>query len=189
MSTDEERMLTLEQNVASLQERLAVLEAARNPSPLSPLPSLPSEDFGILHMMQSRQGFPYELDDKSGAVIYAGAAHIAGAKYGWQMERPVPWLLQLLDDEAEMFSRTFAALGSPLRLTLLRELLQGPKTNLQLQEASGISSAGQLYHHLKELLAVGLIEQKSRNLYALPARNIIPFLVLLAASFDTTGKS
>ncbi len=138
--------------------------------------------------MQSRRGFPYEQDGKSGAVIYAGAARIAGAKYGWQMERSVPWLLQLLDDEPEKLSHTFAALGSPLRLTLLRELLQGPKTSQQIQEALGVSSAGQLYHHLKELLAVGLIEQKSRNLYSLPLRNTIPFLVLLIAAFDTTGK-
>lgn len=188
MSVDEERMLILEQTIASLQERVAALEAART-APLSLPPSLPTEDFGTLHLMQSRQGFPYEQDGNNGAVIYAGSAHIAGAKYGWQMERPVPGLLQLLGDEPEMLSRTFAALGSPLRLKLLRELLQGPKTNLQLQEALSISSAGQLYHHLKELLAVGVIEQKSRNLYALPTRNVIPFLVLLAASFDTTGKS
>jgi ArsR family transcriptional regulator len=188
MSTDEERVLALEQDIASLKERMTALEAARNTSPVPPAPSIPSTDFGTLHLMQSRQGSPYEQDGKSGAVIYAGAAHIAGRKYGWQMERPVPGLLQLLESEPELLAHTFAALGSPLRLALLRELLQEPKTSQQLQEALNISSAGQLYHHLKELLAVGLIEQKSRNLYALPIRNVIPFLALLAAAFDTIGK-
>nr|MBA2394014.1 hypothetical protein [Ktedonobacteraceae bacterium] len=120
MSVDEERMLALEQTIASLQERVAALEAARSSAPLSLPPSLPTEDFGTLHLMQSRQGFAYEQEGNNGAVIYAGSAHIAGAKYGWQMERPVPGLLQLLGDEPEMLSRTFAALGSPLRLTLLR---------------------------------------------------------------------
>ncbi len=138
--------------------------------------------------MQSRQGPSYEQDGNSGAVIYAGAARIAGAPYAWQMERPVPWLLQLLGSEPEVLAQTFAALGSPLRLTLLRELLSGPKTSQQIQEALDLSSAGQLYHHLKELLAVGIIEQKSRNLYALPLRNFIPFLVLLTTARDTTGK-
>ncbi len=97
-------------------------------------------------------------------------------------------LLQLLGSEPEVLAQTFAALGNPLRLTLLRELLSGPKTSLQIQEALALSSAGQLYHHLKELLAVGIIEQKSRNLYALPLRNFIPFLVLLTTALDTTGK-
>lgn len=188
MDIDEERMLILEQGIASLQERVDVLEAARNTSPIPPASAISSEDFGTLHLMQSRQGPLYEQEGKSGAVIYAGAAHIAGVQYSWQMERPVPGLLQLLGDEPEMLAHTFAALGSPLRLALLQELLQGPKTSQQLQEALDISSAGQLYHHLRDLLAVGLIQQKSRNLYALPVRNFIPFLVLLATAFDTTGK-
>ncbi len=188
MDNDEECLLALEQNVASLQERVVALEAATHLASLSQSPSLPSADFGTLHLMQSRQGSPYEQDGSSGAIIYAGAAHLAGGEYAWQVERPVPWLLQLLGSEPEVLSQTFAALGSPLRLMLLQELLSSPKTNQQLQEALGVSSAGQLYHHLKELLAVHLIEQKSRNLYALPVRNVIPFLVLLAIAHDTTGK-
>jgi ArsR family transcriptional regulator, arsenate/arsenite/antimonite-responsive transcriptional repressor len=188
MDIDEERLLALEQDIVSLKERVIALEAAKNLSPLPQSSSIPSVDFGTLHLMQSRRGFPYEQDEKSGAVIYAGAAQIAERKYAWQVERPVPWLLQLLSNEPEILSQTFAALGSPLRLTLLQELLSGPKTSQQLQEALGVSSAGQLYHHLKELLAVSLIEQKSRNLYALPVRNVIPFLVLLATTRDTTGK-
>jgi ArsR family transcriptional regulator len=188
MDSDEERLLALERDIASLQKRMVALESAMKPAPLLPSPSLPLADFGTLHLMQSRQGFPYEQDEKSGAVIYAGAAQIAERKYAWQVERPVPWLLQLLSNEPEILSQTFAALGSPLRLTLLQELLSGPKTSQQLQEALGVSSAGQLYHHLKELLAVSLIEQKSRNLYALPVRNVIPFLVLLTTARDTTGK-
>lgn len=188
MSKDDERLSALEQAVASLHERLIAVEANVNTSSVPPVSSIPSTDSGTLHLMQSRQGFPYEQDGSSGAVIYAGAARIAEAQYSWQMERPVPGLLQLLEGEPEMLSHTFAALGSPVRLMLLRELLQGPKTGQQIQEATGISSAGQLYHHLKELLAAGLIEQKSRNLYLLPPRNMIPFLVLLAAAFDSTGK-
>ncbi len=188
MGSDEERMFILEQEIASLRERVTALEATRNTSPISSTASIPSEDFGTLQLMQSRQGSLYEQDGKSGAVIYAGSARIANARYDWQMERPVPGLLQFLDNEPEMLAHTFAALGSPLRLSLLRELLQGPRTSQQLQEALDISSAGQLYHHLKDLLAAGLIQQKSRNLYALPVRNFIPFLVLLATAFDTMGK-
>jgi DNA-binding transcriptional ArsR family regulator len=191
MNKDEERLLILEQQLASLQERVTVLEAVKNVSPTSDTTStssFPSTDFGTLHLMQSRQGPVYEQDENSGAVMYAGSAHIADARYAWQMERPVPWLLRLVEGEPEMLAATFAALGSPLRLSLLRELLRGPKTNQQIQDALDISSPGQLYHHLKELLAVGLIEQKSRNLYGIATRNFIPFLMLLATAFDTTGK-
>jgi ArsR family transcriptional regulator, arsenate/arsenite/antimonite-responsive transcriptional repressor len=189
MDIDDERMLTLEQQIASLQERVATLEAARDIPSLLLASSVPAADFSTLYLMQSRQGGLYEQDGNSGAVIYAGAACIAGTQCGWQIERPVPALLQLLSGEPELLSQIFAALGNPFRLTVLRELLSGPKTSQQIQEAVGISSAGQLYHHLKELLAAGIIEQKSRNLYALPLSNVIPFLALLTAAFDTVGKN
>jgi DNA-binding transcriptional ArsR family regulator len=188
MDRDEERILALEQQITSLQERVVALETARNTPSITPATSIPSTDFGTLQLMQSRQGPLYEQEGKSGAVIYAGFARIAERKYSWQRELSVPGLLQLLEDEPELLAHTFAALGSPLRLIILRELLQGPKTSQQIQEALDVSSAGQFYHHLKELLAVGIIEQKSRNLYGLPVRNFIPFLLLLATAYDTTGK-
>ena len=58
MDNDEERLLALEQNVASLQERVVALEAATHLASLSQSPSLPSADFGTLHLMQSRRGLP-----------------------------------------------------------------------------------------------------------------------------------
>ncbi len=59
MSTDEERLFALEQQVTSLQERVAALEGARNTSPVPLAPPIPSTDFGTLHLMQSRQGPSY----------------------------------------------------------------------------------------------------------------------------------
>jgi DNA-binding transcriptional ArsR family regulator len=98
----------------------------------------------------------------------------------------VPGLLQL---EAEGIARVIAAMGSPQRILLLRALLQGQHSSQQLQEAMGVTSAGQLYHHLKELLAAGIIEQRGRNNYRLDPRKIVPFLTLLAVALDLAASS
>jgi ArsR family transcriptional regulator, arsenate/arsenite/antimonite-responsive transcriptional repressor len=86
--------------------------------------------------------------------------------------------------EPEILAPVLAALGSPLRLVLVKALLQAPRTNQQLQEISGIGSPGQLYHHLKELISSGVIEQHSRNLYRVNPSKLVPILTIFAAVLD-----
>ena len=74
----------------------------------------------------------------------------------------------VLDADPDLVAKVFAALASPARITVLRALLGGPRTSQQLRAELDDASVGQLYHHLRELLAVGLITQPARSQYAIP---------------------
>ncbi len=183
MNSEHDRISAIEAQLAAMQERLAALEQAG--SPAATPPPLPQADGSLIEQMRARRGPPYETEQTRGAITYAGAVELQGAEYIWQVERPVPGLLQL---EAEGIARVIAALGSPQRILLLRALLNGQHSSQQLQEALDVSSAGQLYHHLKELLAAGIIEQRGRNNYRLDPRKIVPFLTLLAVALELAGS-
>lgn len=181
MTRDAERLAALEQRVRELAARVAALESPAPPSTRA----APPIDLSLAEQMRSRSGPPYERDGLRGALTYAGAVDFAGPAYVWQIERPLPGLLDL--DPAPL-ARVLAALGNPLRLTLVRSLLAGPRNSHELQEALGVGSPGQLYHHLKELLAAGIIEQRGRSDYRLSPHKIVPFLIVLAGAFDLLGE-
>lgn len=119
-----------------------------------------------------------------GEVLYRGRMAQADGKVTWEMARPVEGLLPLLDKAPDQIVRVLTALAHPLRLALLRLLLDGPQSSQKLQEALGVSSPGQLYHHLRELQATGIIEQHGRSSYTLPVRHYIPVLAMLAIVYD-----
>lgn len=91
-------------------------------------------------------------------------------------------LSKLLEVEPDSVARVFAALGSPFRILLLRALLQGPRTSQELQAELNVGPVGQLYHHLKELLAAGLIVQHKRSLYAIREDKVLPVCVVVVAA-------
>lgn len=62
--------------------------------------------------------------------------------------------------------RVLAALSSAPRLALYRAALAGPVTSADLMAAAGLNTTGQLYHHLRELVGVGLMVQGGRDHYA-----------------------
>ncbi len=67
---------------------------------------------------------------------------------------------------AEGAMRVLAALSSAPRLALYRAALSGPVTSAELMAAAGLNTTGQLYHHLRELVGVGLMMQEGRDRYA-----------------------
>lgn len=56
-----------------------------------------------------------------------------------------------------------AALGHPLRLTLLRAVFRGQDTTAAFQTNSELAGAGKLYHHLRELQAAGWLVPGGRE--------------------------
>jgi hypothetical protein len=66
----------------------------------------------------------------------------------------------------------------------LRELSSGPLQTAELQARLDEPSAGRLYHHLRELLAAGIVTQPRRSVYAVPDRAVIPLLALIACAHD-----
>jgi hypothetical protein len=69
-------------------------------------------------------------------------------------------------------------------MTQISGRLGGPRTSQQLRAELDDASVGQLYHHLRELLAVGLITQPARSQYAIPkgSGSIALCIQIIAAS-------
>ena len=76
---------------------------------------------------------------------------------------------------------TLAALGHPVRLTLLREILNGRTTVSALSEVDGLGTSGQIYHHLRQLTAEGWLHTPSRGVFAVPPTRAVALRAILVA--------
>ena len=174
-----DRIASLEQALTQLTERVTTLEGKLETAPS--VPALSPEDIALAETLRTRAGGPYEVEDMRGAVAYGGAIEIGEREYLFEVERPAPGLARL---PMKRIASILGVLASPQRLTLLTALLPGPKSSNELQSALGVASPGQLYHHLKELLAAGIVEQNRRKQYRLAIRHLVPFMTVLAAAVD-----
>jgi len=155
-------MTDVADRLADLERRVAALEAG---APARPQPSGPGGG--------------------AGTVRYAGEVHLHG-DVTWEIAVDAAAALDL-DDEPRL--AVLAALGHPARARIVRSLLtSGPCGTAALQEAAGLASTGQLYHHLRSLTHSGLVEQDGRGSYRVNGRAVVPVLVLLAAASDVAGQ-
>jgi DNA-binding transcriptional ArsR family regulator len=121
-----------------------------------------------------------------GSLAFGGAVELGGKRYRVQRSEAVGSVLR---SDPDATARIFSAFGNPHRILMLRALCDGPKTGQQLDDSAGISSTGQLYHHLKELLAVGLVTQPARSLYELRPRTVIAVCVALLIAADLSSRT
>ncbi len=61
----------------------------------------------------------------------------------------------------DQVANVLGVLGNEVRLSILRELMGGPKSVVELTETLGMQTTGQAYHHLKELQRAGYVAKKS----------------------------
>ncbi|MFJ3879181.1 ArsR/SmtB family transcription factor [Streptomyces sp. NPDC090077] len=165
----------LEERVAELERRLTALEGA-GPRPPQP----PAEDdFWALEGWKARLA---ALGSDTGGVLFTGAVTLpTGERYDWQQGSPTA---DLLDPEADggRTADSLAALGHPVRLRLLREVLAGRRTVAELTALDGVGTSGQVYHHLRQLTAAGWLHPAGRSRHEVPAGRVVPLLVLLSAA-------
>lgn len=154
-------MTDVADRLADLERRVAALEAGAPARPDTPV-----------------------ADGSAGTVTYAGEVHLHG-DVTWEIALDAGTALAL-DDEPRV--AVLAALGHPARARIVRSLLRGPCGTTALQEAAGLASTGQLYHHLRSLTHSGLVEQDGRGSYRIGARAVVPTLVLLTAAADVAGQ-
>ncbi|MBZ0236146.1 MAG: winged helix-turn-helix domain-containing protein, partial [Deltaproteobacteria bacterium] len=119
-----------------------------------------------------------------GAVAYGGGLELDGREYLWQIERPVPGLLAL---DPDGYAHVLAALAHPHRWRLLVALVEAPRSAAELQQVIGSASPGPLYHHLRDLLALGIVVQRDRH-YTVPARHVVPLLTAIALAIDLGAR-
>ncbi|WP_216208492.1 ArsR/SmtB family transcription factor [Amycolatopsis aidingensis] len=104
----------------------------------------------------------------------------------WQITVATEPVLELADEPRV---EVLAALAHTARVAIVRQLARhGTQPGSALQEAAGLGSAGQFYHHLKALTGAGIVEADKRGSYRLKPAATIPVLVLLTASADIAGQ-
>jgi DNA-binding transcriptional ArsR family regulator len=160
--------------IARLEERVGRLEHDKGP------PRAARDGLWALEALRGRRGAPFESDGVAGSLVYAGIVNAPGTgTVVWQEEHPLPVTLQ--DDWSEA-AGALSALAHPVRLEIVRLLLRGARTTQELAEIPDLGTSGQLYHHLRELQAAGLVTQRRRNDYAVPADRVVLCLILVTAA-------
>lgn len=163
----------LDHRLTALEARVTALE--RSPTP--PTPDHLPPDFWILNGL---------ADQDANGVVFAGRVQIGDSPIEWQYGLSTPTIQQQTWADA---APTFAALGHPARLDLLRAILAGQTSTAELSQLDDLGSAGKLYHHLRELVAAGWLRPAGRGHHRVPAERVVPLLVMLAATeaLDPTG--
>jgi DNA-binding transcriptional ArsR family regulator len=169
-SDDESRMARLEEMIREFGGRLTALEQSGRqrlpPDAGTPGgPALPAS--------------PSESSEQPAEFAYSGRAWFGQNLMQMKVRAG---MAQVQTAEPDPVAQIFAALASPARITLLRALLDGPRTSQQLRGDLDDASVGQLYHHLRELLAAGLIVQPARSVYAITRGSEVAICIQVLAA-------
>ncbi|MEU8697960.1 helix-turn-helix domain-containing protein [Streptomyces sp. NPDC048680] len=175
--------MELEERVSELERRLEALLGDR---PDAPRPT--GADFWALEGLKQQLS---EAGTADGGVLYTGAVRLpTGERYEWQYGALTEQLLA--DGEAgdpgepgadwSDAAESFAALGHPVRLRLLREILGGRRTAAELAALDETGTTGQIYHHLRQLTGAGWLHTAGRGRYEVPGARVVPLLVVLTAA-------
>ncbi|MFE3441639.1 ArsR/SmtB family transcription factor [Nocardia sp. NPDC059180] len=120
-------------------------------------------------------------DSAHGYIDYSGNVDFGAGPINWSIRYSAAAVPQL---PTQARVDVLAALGHPVRRALVETLLDGPRTGAELAEAVSLTSAGQLYHHIRALTSAKVIEQHTRGAYRIPAEKVVPLLVMMTAAAD-----
>ncbi|MFF3174359.1 ArsR/SmtB family transcription factor [Streptomyces sp. NPDC057900] len=183
--------MELEERVTELERRLESLMGDRRD-----VPRPTGADFWAL------EGLKQELSAAgsgaaNGGVLYTGAVRLpTGEQYEWQYGALTEQLLGAAGEPGEPgeaggsgsgadwsdAAESLAALGHPVRLRLLREILGGRRTAAELAALDETGTTGQIYHHLRQLTGAGWLHTTGRGRYEVPGVRVVPLLVVLTAA-------
>ncbi|KOX18955.1 MULTISPECIES: ArsR/SmtB family transcription factor [unclassified Streptomyces] len=169
--------MEMEERFTELERRIAALEGVEPPVAERPEPA-----GGGLWALE---GFKAELAGAGpraadGGVLFTGSVRLpTEERYEWQFGALTE---RLLDEDWAETADSFAALGHPVRLRLLREILGGRRTAAELAELPETGTTGQVYHHLRQLTGAGWLHMAGRGRYEVPAARVVPLLVALTAA-------
>lgn len=162
----------LQEALLALSGRVEALEEARADAKNT---AVDEGGFWALNGLASRLADDPTTDH--GAVMIVGALTLpTGAPVSWQ--QTVGTRGQLETTWAER-ATVFAALGHPVRVELLRNIVSGTHTTSELAAIDGLGTTGQLHHHLRQLVASGWVRQSGRGSYEVPAARIVPLLACM----------
>ncbi|MEV3989545.1 helix-turn-helix domain-containing protein [Streptomyces sp. NPDC049837] len=164
--------MELEERVAELERRMAALESGDRA-----VPPVGEGDFWALEGLKAQLA---QAGVPDGGVLFTGAVRLpTGEQYEWQYGVLTD---EQLDGDWTEAAESFAALGHPVRLRLLREIVGGRRTAAELAALEEIGTTGQIYHHLRQLTGAGWLHTAGRGRYEVPAGRVVPLLVALATA-------
>lgn len=157
---------------AALEKRVTELEAHTETSgALQPLsPDLDNDPLWALIGLRARAAEP-------GAVMLVGHVLLPdGRTAQWQQAKTTD---ELLDSDWTRSAATLAALGQPVRVRLLQQVLTGTSTANELTRLDGVGTSGQVYHHLRELISTGWLTAVGGGRHEVPVARVVPLLALI----------
>ncbi len=134
----------------------------------------------------------YKTEEKgvSGLVTYLGVYNSGGRQSNWiRNSVPADELLSLI--ESGVASKVLACIGNSNRLAILLEILREPNTVASLVEKCGFGSTGQVYHHMKPLLAADIImeDEHQKGIYIIQPHKVQGVIMLLAGISDMVDET
>lgn len=119
----------------------------------------------------------------TGQITYMGVFASGGRQSTWvKNDLNTDSLLSLIENRTA--EKVLACVGSNDRLSMLLAILRKPRTVAELVSDCGCSSTGQVYHHLKPLLAADLVTQDKRGSYVIQPHRVQGLIMLLAGVAD-----
>ncbi len=119
----------------------------------------------------------------SGRIAYLGVFASGGRQSTWvRNDVNADDLLSLIENRTA--EKVLACIGSNDKLGILQAILRQPRTVAELVSGCGFSSTGQVYHHLKSLLAADLVTQDKRGSYIIQPHRVQGLIMLLAGISD-----
>ncbi|MBD5473997.1 MAG: winged helix-turn-helix transcriptional regulator [Lachnospiraceae bacterium] len=134
--------------------------------------------------------FKTEEKGGSGFVTYLGLHNSGGRQSNWiRNSVPTDDLLSLI--ESGVANKVLACIGNSNRLAMVLEILRGPKTVASLVEKCGFGSTGQVYHHLKPLLAADIVveDEHQKGFYIIQPHKVQGIIMLLAGISDMVDET
>lgn len=134
----------------------------------------------------------YKTEEKgvSGLVTYLGVYNSGGRQSNWIRNGvSADELLSLI--ESGVASKVLACIGNSNRLAILLEILREPKTVAALVEKCGFGSTGQVYHHMKPLLAADIVveDEQQKGVYIVQPHKVQGIIMLLAGISDMVDET
>jgi len=167
---DDDRWAVLERRVAALEAAQVQERAASATGP---------ETAGEASPLWALEGLRARVPDP-GAVMLTGAVTLPdGRAAQWQEGADTGSLLA--EDWGEV-ADALAALGSPVRLRLLQRVLTGTGTVAELVQGEGVGTSGQVYHHVRQLVAAGWLRSAGGGRYEVPVPRVVPLLAAVVGA-------
>lgn len=168
--------MDVESRLHDIERRLAALEAASSSADVGSVAATNPDIWWILQGLRDRIG------QSRGLVSWAGRVETDDGPLEWQMLRDVDDLLDLDEHSIQEPADRLAALGHPTRLAIIAAIINGTTKVSELTEAVGLTTTGQLYHHLNTLISAGWVRFVRRGRVEMLPERHIPALVAMGVA-------